>query len=228
MANEKITEIQNLSEVELKEKANNVFEQYKNLIGIVLGGIIVLAVGLYAYFQLYKNPREAAANIELYKAELEFKRDSLNQALNGRNIPGQANNFIGFAGIIKNYGGTSASNLAHYYAGVSTLKLGEPKLALDYLNNFSGEELMQVQAYNLMGDATSELNDMDGALSYHQKAAAYSDNIALVSYSKYKAGKVLEKQGKNAEAKKYFQEIMDADAQLGESLGVDKDLIRLK
>lgn len=231
MANEQnttVTDPQDLTVEALKDKANTLFEKNKTIISVAIGGLIVLVLGLYGYFQMYKKPREAAANLELYKAEFELKRDSLTLALTGRTVKGQANNFIGFVGIIRDYSGTEASNLAHYYAGVATLRLSQPKLALDYLSNFSGEELMQAQAYNMMGDATSELGDFDGALGYYQKAAGYSDNVPLQLYSKYKAGKVLEKQGKNAEAKKIFQEIMDIDIAIGESLGADKDIIRLK
>lgn len=231
MANEQnttVTDQQDLTVEALKEKANTIFEKNKTLISVGIGGLIVLVLGLYGYFQLYKKPREIAANLELYKAELEMKRDSLTLALTGRNVKGQANNFIGFVGIIENYSGTQAANLAHYYAGVASLKLSQPKLAMDYLSNFSGEELLQAQAYNLMGDATSELGDFDGAIGYYQKAAGYTENIPLQCYAKYKAAKALEKQGKNADAKKVFQEILDIDLQIGESLGADKDVIRLK
>ena len=42
MANEQITEIQNLSAEELKDKATNLFEKNKNIVGGVIGGILVL------------------------------------------------------------------------------------------------------------------------------------------------------------------------------------------
>lgn len=228
MANEEYTEIQDLTADELKEKANNIFEENKNLLIGVGGVLIVFVLGIYWYTQMYKTPREAEGQIELYKANVQLERDSFKLALTGREVIGQANNFIGYVGIIDQYGGTAASNLAHYYAGVASLKIGQPELALDYLSNFSGEELLQTQAYTMMGDAASELEKTDEALGYYEKASTYTDNLSLALYAKYKAGKLMEYKGKTAEAKKYFQEILDADLQIGEALGVEKDLIRLK
>ncbi len=221
-------EIQDLSADELKEKANNLFEENKNVVFGVIGLLVVGFLAIYWYTQMYMLPRKEQAQIELYKANQFMNRDSFTLALTGRNIKGQANNFIGYVGIIEEYSGTPASNLAHYYAGVASLRLSKPELALDYLSNFSGEELLQTQAYNMMGDAASELNDFDAALGYYQDAAAYTDNLPLQLYSIYKAAKLSEHQGKTEEAKKFLQEIMDKDAQIGEGLGVDKDLIRLK
>lgn len=228
MANEENIELQDLTADELKEKANSLLEDYKTLIGAIIGGVVVLTLGIYWYSEMYQAPREEKAQVELYKVEQEFNRDSFAIVLNGRTIQGSANNMIGAVGIISEYGGTDASNIAHYYAGISSLRLGQFAAALDYLDNFSGEELMQTQAYTLMGDAASEMQDMDGALGYYQKAAGYTENVPLQAYAKYKVAKVLEQQGKKAEAVKYLQEIMDTDRQIAESLGVDKDLIRLK
>lgn len=227
MANENI-ELQDLSAEELKEKTRNVFEDNKNLIYGVIGAVIVLALGIYWYTQMYQKPREAAAQVELYKANQQMNRDSFTLALTGRNIKGQADNFIGYVGIIEQYSGTDASNLAHYYAGAASLRLEHPEWALDYLGSFSGEELMQAQAYNMMGDAASELEQFDKALGYYQDAAGYTENVSLQCYAKYKAGKLSEHMDKKAEAIQYYQEIMDTDAQVGEGLGVDKDLLRLK
>jgi tetratricopeptide (TPR) repeat protein len=228
MANEEYTEIQYLTADQLKEKANNIFEENKMLIGGVIGALLILIVGLYVYTSMYKIPREAIAQEELYKANNEMERDSFTAALQGSDVPGQANNFIGYVGIIDEYGGTPAANLAHYYAGLSSLRIGKPEWALDYLSNFSGEELLQTQAYTMMGDAASELNDFDAALGHYKTAGNNTDNLSLSLYAKHKAARLMEHQKNNEEAKKFYQAIMDADQQIGETLGADKDLIRLK
>jgi tetratricopeptide (TPR) repeat protein len=228
MANEEYTEIQDLTADQLKEKANNIFEENKMLIGGIIGVILILIVGLYFYTSVYKIPREAAAQEELYLANTEMERDSFVTALNGISVPGQANNFIGYVGIIAEYSGTPAANLAHYYAGISSLRIGQPKLALDYLSNFSGEELLQTQAYTMMGDAASELNEFDAALGHYKTAANNTKNLSLSLYAKHKAARLMEHQKNNDGAKEFYQEILNADQQIGETLGADKDLIRLK
>ncbi|MCH2020978.1 MAG: tetratricopeptide repeat protein [Saprospiraceae bacterium] len=242
MAKKKNVEIQDLSVEEFKEKANNLFEDNKNLIFGVIGVVVVLTCGLYYYSQMYMKPRKADAQAELYKANQYMDKDSFNLALNGKTIKGQAGNFIGYYGIIDQYSGTPASNLAHFYAGSALLNLGVQYmndgdtvkakktylLVLEFLQEYSGEELLQVQAYNMMGDAASELGNFEDAMGYYEDAAGYTENLALQIYSNFKLAKLLEFQKKNEEAKRVFQEIMDKDAQLGERLGVDKDLIRLK
>ena len=47
MANEEYTEIQDLTADQLKEKANNIFEENKMLIGGIIGALLILIVGLY-------------------------------------------------------------------------------------------------------------------------------------------------------------------------------------
>ncbi|MFX5999199.1 hypothetical protein ABTF05_22725, partial [Acinetobacter baumannii] len=74
----------------------------------------------------------------LFKAQQYFAIDSLNLVLNG---DGQNK---GALYVIKNYGGTKAANLAHYYAGVSYLKLGDFNNAVKYLKDFS-TDAKQVQ-----------------------------------------------------------------------------------
>ena len=228
MANEEYVEIQDLSVEELKSKASNIVEDNKNILIGIISAIVIIGCGIYYYSQIYMKPRMAEAQVELYRANQYMDQDSFKLALNGNSVVGQAGNFIGYTNIIKDYSGTPAANLAHFYAGVATLNMGNYKLALEFLKEFSGEELMQVQAYNLMGDAASELGSMDQALGYYQDAAAYTDNVALKIYSTHKVAKLLEFQKKNAEAVEYLEEIMTIDSQIGESLGVDKDLIRLK
>ncbi|MDZ7774475.1 MAG: hypothetical protein U5L09_02100 [Bacteroidales bacterium] len=64
------------------------------------------------------------ATSQIFVAERYFEQDSLQLALNG---DGQ---YPGFVEIADEYGMTKTGNLAHYYAGVSYLKLGEMKKLL--------------------------------------------------------------------------------------------------
>jgi tetratricopeptide (TPR) repeat protein len=198
------------------------------LIGGIIGALLILIIGLYFYTSMYKTPREAIAQEELYRANNQIELDSFTLALKGLNVPGQANNFLGYVGIIAEYGGTTAANSAHYYAGLSSLKIGQPQLALDYLSNFSGEELLQTQAYTMMGDAASELGEFEAALGHYEAASDNTENLSLSLYAKHKSARLMEHQKNSDGAKKIYQEMMDADQEIGETLGADKDLIRLK
>ncbi|MFX7878553.1 tetratricopeptide repeat protein, partial [Acinetobacter baumannii] len=75
--------------------------------------------------------------------------------------------------VIKNYGGTKAANLAHYYAGVSYLKLGDFNNAVKYLKDFSTDaKQVQLLALGCLGDAYAELNKKEEAIQAYKKAAA--------------------------------------------------------
>lgn len=220
-------EIQDLSADEIKEKAIGLVEQYK----IWIYGLIFVVVGIgggsyYYYNVIMANNNELADN-EMYKADQMMERDSFNLALNGKDIMGSAGNFMGYIKIIDNYRGTRAANLAHYKAGVALLKIQQPQLAVEYLKNFSGEDELQAQAYNLLGDAYSEIGDMSNAESSYKNAASASGNVSITLFSNYKLAKLLEFQGKHDQAVKAFQGIIDMDSEIAEQLGVDKDIIRL-
>ncbi len=229
MANEEIefTEIQNLSPDEIKDKASDLFEEKKNLIFGGIGLILLIVIGFWFYKFQYMAPRSQKADNELYKADQMMERDSFSLALNGKSVAGQAGNFIGYLGVIEQYSGTEASNLAHYKAGAACLRMGKLDLALAYLKNYSGPEELQTQAYNMMGDAASSLNKMDEALGYYKKAANTTDNVSLSLYSLYKAGKLSEHKGDMEAARGFYTQILEKDKEIGERLGVEKDLIRL-
>ena len=228
MADKKNVELQDLSQEELMDKFNNLIEENKIIVFSILAVILIGGFGFYAYNQFYQQPRMETAQEELYLANQYLQKDSFNLALNGKIQEGVAGNFIGYKGIIEQYGSTPAGNLAHYYGGIALLKMGQPKLALDLLMAFSGEEHLQSQAYNLIGDAYSEVQDMSNAAKYYQYAADETDNIPLKVYAMYKSGKLMEFENKIEEALKIYESILEKDQQLAEKMGVDKDIVRLK
>jgi len=94
-------------------------------------------------------------------------------------LNGDGNNY-GFLDIIDNYGFTKTANLANYYIGASYLKKGEFEDAIEYLTDFSADDIVvQARAYALIGDAYMELNDLKAASDFYNKAADYKPNEYL-------------------------------------------------
>lgn len=193
-----------LDVVEVRDNAQVFFD--KNKVAI-LGGLtllILLIVAFLAYKYAYQAPREKEASEEIVYAQRAFEKDSFALALEN---PGGG--YSGFVGIIENYGGTKAANLAKYYAGVSYLNLGRYEEAVDYLNDFSAKgDVTPVMKHGVLGDAYGELGQFDKAISAYKKAAS-SDNSFLTPYYSNKLGLLLNQQGSSDEAKKYFQKIKD-------------------
>ena len=100
--------------VEVKESAQDFLESNQKLV-IGLGLVIVLIIaGYLGYKYGYQGPREENASEQIFKAQIQFERDSFALALES---PGEG--YEGFLDIIDNYGGTKVANTAKYYAGVS-------------------------------------------------------------------------------------------------------------
>jgi tetratricopeptide (TPR) repeat protein len=212
-----------------REQATGFFERYKNIVYGVLFGLILLIGGLYAYFFMYKGPREKKAEEEVFRAEYYFSIDSFNLALKGREIPGQQGNFIGLLDVIDQYSGTSAANRATLMAGISLLQTGKFQEAKKYVENFSSsDKLMQSTAYGLLGDIYSELNDLDQAFSYYMKAADYFPNKATSPIHLRKAALLMgDMKKKNDEAIKIFERILKEYPQAAQRYFVEKDIVRL-
>ena len=157
------------------------------------------------------NLQESKANNEIFQAQQYFqqavdataKPDSLyNLALKG----GEGK--LGFVGIAEQYAGTSAGNLANYYAGMAYLNLGDFKNAITYLENFKSDDaILKPLALGAIGDAFSETNKVDDAISYYKKAAEASENDFTTPRYLLKAAQLNLAAGKKAEAHKLFVEI---------------------
>ena len=140
-------------------------------IGSIAGVIVLLGVVVVFFINRGKDSKNEAAQDELFQAVNYFEKDSLDLALNGdgRNL--------GFLSVIDIYGGTSAANLANFYAGVIYLKQEQPQFALDYLDNFStSEKLVDARAKSLKGDAYMELGQFSDAAGAYESAANRVDD----------------------------------------------------
>ncbi len=209
--------------VEVKQSAQDFFENNKSLVLIGLTLLVLLVVGYIAYKYAYKAPRENAAMNELYKAETQFERDSFTLALEN---PGGG--FSGLLDIIDTYGGTKAANTAKYYAGVSYLQLGRFEDAIEYLDGFRPKgDVTPIMKHGAMGDAYSELGQMDAAINAYKAAANAKDNDFLTPYYLSKYATLLNIEGRKDEALKAFERIRDEYPQSAEFPGAKTYIQRL-
>ncbi len=209
--------------VEARDQATDFFEKNQNYI---LGGLLLAVLifgGLFAYNNFYKKPKQQEAVKEMFQAERQFERDSFALALTN---PGGGN--PGFLDIIDQYGGTPAANIANYYAGISYLNLGKFDAAIEYLSDYSpAGNVTPAMKYGALGDAYSEKEDFDTALSNYKKAASASDNDLLTPYYLKKVGLLNEKMGNTSEASSYYKQIKEKYPDSPDGRDIDKYIARV-
>jgi tetratricopeptide (TPR) repeat protein len=192
----------------------------------LITGVLAVAVivgGWFAYQTYIQQPKEAKASEALFKAEQYFAMDSSSLVLNG---DGQ---YKGVLNVISNFSGTKAANLAHYYAGVSYLKLGDFNNAIKYLKDFSTDaKQIQLLATGCLGDALAETNKKEDAVAAYKKAAtSFEKDEANSSEYLFRAALLLETMGKSTDALALYQSLKTKFPKTDKGSQVDKYIYRL-
>ncbi len=203
-------------------KSEAFIEKYQNHILIVLGAVLLVVLGTMGYSKYIVEPKEEAAQTEMYPSELHFEADSFQLALNGDGSS------LGFLTIAQDYSSTPSGNLAKYYAGICYLHLGEYEEALNYLKKFSlkGEQLAPV-ALGAMGDCYLELDQTAKAISAYKEAAAYKNDLTTPIHLQ-KLGVAYEISGETDKAIEVYNQIKLAYPESTEAREIDKYIQRAK
>ncbi|MEI6576926.1 MAG: tetratricopeptide repeat protein [Bacteroidota bacterium] len=207
---------------EALSKSEQFIERYQTIISIVIGAIILIVLGYFAFNKFYIQPREKEAQTQMWKAERYFEMDSLDKALKGDG------SYPGFLAIIDDYSMTKSANLSKYYAGICYLKKGEFQNAIDYLGKYKGKDVMvAAMAKGGIGDAYMELGDMKKALEFYQEAADKENEFTTPVF--------LMKVAWTYETSKEFQKAIDAYQKIktnypksAEARGIEKYIVRAK
>lgn len=204
-------------------KAEKFIENNKQMITAVIVGIIVIVGGYFGYTKMYLDPLQIDAEEQIWKAQSYLDKDSLDLAMFGDG------NYMGFEEIASEFSGTRAGDLANYYMGVISLRKGEFDLAIDYLDSYSGNDIMlSAIALGAIGDANMELDDAGKALDYYKKAARKNPNDFTSAIYLMKAGKVAEALEDYSDAVGLYEEIKKNYSDTKEGREVEKYLARAK
>ena len=176
----------------------------QNYILAIIGSIVVVVLGYLAYTNFVLKPLNDESTNAMAQAQAYFKegmedptlQDSLfTLALEGDGVA------PGFVEIIENYGSSDASQLARYNTGMISLQQGNYDQAISYLDDFStSDPILGALALGGIGDAFAELNQMEDALDYYQKAASFSENNLTTPRFLLKGAQVALAVGENSKA----------------------------
>ncbi|MGD2034842.1 MAG: tetratricopeptide repeat protein [Bacteroidales bacterium] len=192
-------------------------EENKKSLSIIVA-VIMGIVGVYlAYNKFILLPKEKEAQSQIFRAEQYFERDSFLLALEG---DGDA---YGFIDIIDEYGITETANLAHYYAGICYLRLGDYEEAIEHLKKFdSNDKMVSLIAMGAIGDAHVELDDFDEAISFYEEATGKHKNDFVTAIYLKKLGLVYEETENYKKALDAYERIKREFPDSEEARDIDK------
>jgi len=215
------TKLQTLEET--LSRTERYIEDNQKFLMMVIAAIVVVVGGYLAYQRFYVKQKEADAQSQMFVAEQYFEKDSLKLALKGDG------NYSGFLEIIDQYGSTKAGNLAHYYAGIVYLRMGDYDNAIKQLGEFdSDDHLVAPVATGAMGDAYMEKGNTKEAVEQYLKAARQDENQFTTPIFLMKAAQALESLNDKPKAIELYQQIKENYPKSNEGRKVEKYIARLQ
>lgn len=208
---------------EVYSKSEQFIENNKKRLSIIVLAVIVIVGGYLGYKKLIIAPMEIEAQSQMFMAEKYFEQDSLQKAINGDGLN------YGFIDIIDEYSGTKSANLAHYYLGICYRNTGDYEGAIDELKSFSSDDVMiSAVAMGAIGDCYMELNDVENAISYYEKAAQHNENNLTSPIYLFKAGLAYEDNMDFTSAEAKYKMIKDNYPDSREAQTIEKYIARVE
>ncbi|GHT64749.1 hypothetical protein FACS189451_12480 [Bacteroidia bacterium] len=207
---------------EIFSKSERFIETYKNHIMIGLGVIILIVVAILGVRHYYLLPKEAEAQEAIFPGENFLANQQWNLALNGDSAT-----YIGFLGVIDEYGFTKTGKLAKAYAGICYYHLGQYDEALDYLKGYSaGDKIVDPVITGLIGDCYVNKKDVEEGVKYFKKAASEAGSEYISPIYLKKAGLAYESLSDFKNAVEVYSTIKNKYANSIEAADIDKYIDR--
>lgn len=218
-----VKEQKNIDISETLSKTEQYIEENRRTLSIAVGAVVVIIVGYLLYSKMYVGGKEKDARAQMFIAEQYFKNDSLRLAVNGDG------NYPGFDEIANDYGVSPSGNLAKLYLGMSHLRMGKYQEAIDALKDYDGNDIITSSlALSAIGDAYMELNQVDDAISYYEKAANANPNNFSTPIILMKLGHAQESKGEYEKAAETYERIKKDYPKSGEGGEAEKYIARAR
>jgi len=211
-------EDQNLENVqESLSTAGKWIEANQTAIEWTIFAIVLVVFGWVLLNTYVIKPKHLEASNENAKAVVYFQQGDFEKALNGDEAE-----CLGFEAIADKYAHFQEGKLAALYAGICHYQLGDYEEAAANLKKFRADDVnISPAAYQLLGDAYVQLEELDKAASAFESAAKGGNEI-IAPMSLKKVGLVYLEQGKKHAAKKAFEAIKNNYPASSEAQDIDK------
>lgn len=197
-------------------------EEHQKLIYGVIAAIIVIA-GIIWGAKALNDKKDRTASNEIFTAQKYFEKEMYDAALVGDG------NYLGFTEVYDSYKSTKTGKLAAYYAGICNMKLGKYEEAIDYLKKYTcKDEILAPMSLGAIGDCYMELDNLNEAAAYYEKAVNKTKNEFTGPVFLTKAGMTYEILGDYPNALKCFK-ALKADYPLSnEAYEINKNIARIE
>lgn len=204
-------------------KTEHFFESNQQLAAIIMGAIVLVIGGYFAFKKLYVEPQEVKARDAMFVAEKYFTNDSLDLAINGDG------NYDGLLDVIDEFSITKTAGIGKYYLGISYLKKGEYETAIQYLEDVDTDnEMLSSIIKGAIGDAYLELGEKEKAAEYYVDAASDFENKFSTPLFLMKAAFTFEEINSNETAVELYEKIKNDYPESSQSRDIDKYIARAK
>jgi tetratricopeptide (TPR) repeat protein len=207
---------------EILSKTDRFVEAHLKLIIIAVTVVILLVVAIIGSRHVYFIPKEKEAEAAIFPGERYFASQQWNLALNGDSL-----GYVGFLGVIDDYGFTDTGNLAKAYSGICYYNLGDNESALKYLKEYKKKgRILSPVITCIIGNVYANLGETKEAVDYFEKAATQANSSLLSPVYLKKAATAYESLGDYKNALGIYQTIKTKYPESQEASGIDKYIER--
>ena len=207
---------------EVLSKTELWIENNQKTLWAILIALLVIALGIFGITRYKQKRNERASNL-IFNAQNYFEKEQYDMALNGDG------NCVGFLDIVKDYGSTKTGKLASYYAGISLMKQGNFKEAIEYLKKYTIDvQVLAPMSLGAIGDCYMELNDLANAAAYYGKAAAKNPNDFTSPIFLVKEGDTYEMMDNNAKALESYKKLKKDFPLSNEAFEISKKIANIE
>jgi tetratricopeptide (TPR) repeat protein len=205
--------LENFSVQEIKRQLGS--NKKMRLITYFVGGLVVLLVGYFAYYQFMWKPANEKSK-DAYWAGLNYaSQDSTDLAIDA------------LKPVVKNYDGKIGGENAQFILGRQYMAKGEFKKALEQLEGVDVEDTyVSAMAIGLQGDCYSEMKDFNKAMELYLDAAGENENEMTTPMYLFKAGFCADKVKDFGKAVECYTKIKDDYPAYGSQKAIEKYIAR--
>lgn len=205
--------LENFSVQELKKKLDS--NKNTRLIAYVVGGILVLVIGYFAYYQFIYKPNNEKSK-DAYWVGLNYAaQDSTDLAIDE------------LTGVVKKFDGKIGGENAQFVLARQYMAKGEFKKALDELEGVKLEDTyLSAMSVGLQGDCHSEMKNFEKAGEKYLEAAGMNENEMTTPMYLFKAGLVAEKLKNFEKAVECYTTIKDDYSAYASQKSIEKYIAR--